>query len=111
MDRSKTSVLLLGCAALLVALLSSLPAFSLPIADAQEKPSGVSFESIPTGDYRVDPGHSVIGFSIRHFEISFVRGRFKEFASMIHYDARSEEHTSELQSPCNLVCRLLLEKK
>src|SRR5205807_6291439 len=26
-----------------------------------------------------------------------------------HY--RSEEHTSELQSPCNLVCRLLLEKK
>src|SRR5256885_11033258 len=26
-------------------------------------------------------------------------------------DQRSEEHTSELQSPCNLVCRLLLEKK
>src|SRR5256885_11474996 len=26
-------------------------------------------------------------------------------------NARSEEHTSELQSPCNLVCRLLLEKK
>src|SRR5256885_12973412 len=26
-------------------------------------------------------------------------------------DFRSEEHTSELQSPCNLVCRLLLEKK
>src|SRR5256885_9377730 len=32
-----------------------------------------------------------------------------EFAN---YDfQRSEEHTSELQSPCNLVCRLLLEKK
>src|SRR2546426_7336621 len=28
-----------------------------------------------------------------------------------YYDWRSEEHTSELQSPCNLVCRLLLEKK
>src|SRR5205807_7962667 len=27
------------------------------------------------------------------------------------WDLRSEEHTSELQSPCNLVCRLLLEKK
>src|SRR5256885_12141431 len=27
------------------------------------------------------------------------------------FHARSEEHTSELQSPCNLVCRLLLEKK
>src|SRR5256885_8104581 len=32
------------------------------------------------------------------------RGRFVVIA-------RSEEHTSELQSPCNLVCRLLLEKK
>src|SRR2546426_2930866 len=28
-----------------------------------------------------------------------------------HTEVRSEEHTSELQSPCNLVCRLLLEKK
>src|SRR2546426_4295831 len=28
-----------------------------------------------------------------------------------HQIRRSEEHTSELQSPCNLVCRLLLEKK
>src|SRR2546426_5746584 len=31
-------------------------------------------------------------------------------ATSVAYD-RSEEHTSELQSPCNLVCRLLLEKK
>src|ERR1039457_1777743 len=32
-------------------------------------------------------------------------------ASVRHYkEVRSEEHTSELQSPCNLVCRLLLEK-
>src|SRR5688500_20057082 len=30
-------------------------------------------------------------------------------AIRVHH--RSEEHTSELQSPCNLVCRLLLEKK
>src|SRR2546426_7414899 len=29
----------------------------------------------------------------------------------IETETRSEEHTSELQSPCNLVCRLLLEKK
>src|SRR2546426_3042890 len=29
----------------------------------------------------------------------------------VHLESRSEEHTSELQSPCNLVCRLLLEKK
>src|SRR5688500_20353717 len=30
---------------------------------------------------------------------------------LVPHRARSEEHTSELQSPCNLVCRLLLEKK
>src|SRR5256885_16701030 len=34
-------------------------------------------------------------------------GRSAHLASV----GRSEEHTSELQSPCNLVCRLLLEKK
>src|SRR5256885_6184209 len=32
-------------------------------------------------------------------------------ASRARPEVRSEEHTSELQSPCNLVCRLLLEKK
>src|SRR5215467_3808438 len=32
-------------------------------------------------------------------------------ASLALFACRSEEHTSELQSPCNLVCRLLLEKK
>src|SRR5256885_3806298 len=31
--------------------------------------------------------------------------------SSIYTAIRSEEHTSELQSPCNIVCRLLLEKK
>src|SRR5256885_6382730 len=32
-------------------------------------------------------------------------------ADLREFARRSEEHTSELQSPCNLVCRLLLEKK
>src|SRR2546426_6828358 len=45
-----------------------------------------------------------------------VRGPFEPIATKLPgYDVcelmRSEEHTSELQSPCNLVCRLLLEKK
>src|SRR5256885_13028699 len=31
--------------------------------------------------------------------------------NLYEFSQRSEEHTSELQSPCNLVCRLLLEKK
>src|SRR2546426_4836644 len=34
-----------------------------------------------------------------------------ETISLADWSRRSEEHTSELQSPCNLVCRLLLEKK
>src|SRR5256885_3830905 len=34
---------------------------------------------------------------------------FRQFVELARI--RSEEHTSELQSPCNLVCRLLLEKK
>src|SRR5256885_3440987 len=35
----------------------------------------------------------------------------ERFARVETIGLRSEEHTSELQSPCNLVCRLLLEKK
>src|SRR5256885_8575220 len=52
---------------------------------------GISPEYFSTG---MNPAHS--------------RERFYEAAELI---LRSEEHTSELQSPCNLVCRLLLEKK
>src|SRR5256885_9415400 len=37
--------------------------------------------------------------------------RLLKLAQAIEADGRSEEHTSELQSPCNLVCRLLLEKQ
>src|SRR5256885_9990650 len=39
------------------------------------------------------------------------KGSLKHAAGKLTGDTRSEEHTSELQSPCNLVCRLLLEKK
>src|SRR5256885_9090409 len=41
-------------------------------------------------------------------QVAVVRGQLEVFPFR---GARSEEHTSELQSPCNLVCRLLLEKK
>src|SRR5256885_10078818 len=37
--------------------------------------------------------------------------RLRDFGLDVVTHHRSEEHTSELQSPCNLVCRLLLEKK
>src|SRR2546426_7151164 len=41
----------------------------------------------------------------------FARGDRIAILSANRTEFRSEEHTSELQSPCNLVCRLLLEKK
>src|SRR5690606_40580213 len=45
-----------------------------------------------------------VGFEVGYSDIVFVRGGLGNFQ-------RSEEHTSELQSRENLVCRLLLEKK
>jgi len=96
MNRSKQSLLLLGCAAVLVALSLSW------LVAAQQKTAGVAFEAIPAGDYRIDPSHSVIGFSIRHFELSLVRGRFKDFTGTIHYDTdvtkSSVEFTAKVES-------------
>src|ERR1039457_6873133 len=47
-------------------------------------------------------------------DAEFHAGRAQNYLRPEHVEkvvSRSEEHTSELQSPCNLVCRLLLEKK
>src|SRR5688500_19907105 len=46
----------------------------------------------------------------RQFTVLNFRNDLKA-AQALERILRSEEHTSELQSPCNLVCRLLLEKK
>src|SRR2546426_7647634 len=52
--------------------------------------------------------------SVRHYPTACISqiqmGPWAAFVQT-HLILRSEEHTSELQSPCNLVCRLLLEKK
>src|SRR2546426_8529368 len=50
--------------------------------------------------------HVIAGFG----RPTLVLSHNKTLAAQL-YGERSEEHTSELQSPCNLVCRLLLEKK
>src|SRR2546430_7778127 len=50
------------------------------------------------------------GVSVTRFHLS-PQPRFRCHAGVLHETARSEEHTSELQSQSNLVCRLLLEKK
>src|SRR5256885_9246589 len=51
------------------------------------------------------PGSAVSTMSSRRWVARISNNRATESVT------RSEEHTSELQSPCNLVCRLLLEKK
>src|SRR2546426_2729400 len=43
--------------------------------------------------------------------VSVRQADHRDARSVANGERRSEEHTSELQSPCNLVCRLLLEKK
>src|SRR5256885_8185436 len=55
------------------------------------------------------------GFAIyKPTQLSWLTALFGGFQAARYWHfwiVRSEEHTSELQSPCNLVCRLLLEKK
>lgn len=46
----------------------------------------VTYLPIPGGDYHLDVAHSVIGFSIRHNELTLVSGRFKDFTGTIHFD-------------------------
>src|SRR5256885_12634759 len=71
---------------------------------------------------RCDLGHALlrgsgaIGRSAGRFSeryLQFGRDAFSRHCgpAAFRWRKRSEEHTSELQSPCNLVCRLLLEKK
>src|SRR3989454_11044176 len=57
-----------------------------------------------TGCYRED-GAASTAAELGRYRAAQLAARAAELL------ARSEEHTSELQSPCNLVCRLLLEKK
>src|SRR5205807_10334618 len=67
---------------------------ALSSESAAERSRGLSHRRLP-GDFGV--------CRHRYGARSRTRGRARGI--------RSEEHTSELQSPCNLVCRLLLEKK
>src|SRR3989454_5281040 len=65
------------------------------------------FRSVAPREHRGDEGGCGLDVVVEVGEDSFDLRRQIERV-LAH---RSEEHTSELQSPCNLVCRLLLEKK
>jgi polyisoprenoid-binding protein YceI len=73
------------------------------VAEARQQATKVNYAPIPSGEYKIDPAHSVIGFAIRHYEISLVRGRFKDFSGMIRYDdsdvtKSSVEFTARIES-------------
>src|SRR5438477_1968766 len=71
--------------------------------------SPVDVVALPVTDVRGDGGGELGGRGF--FDRSHSRGRRSVDVANIQIQTRSEEHTSELQSHVNLVCRLLLEKK
>src|SRR5256885_7624099 len=87
-------------------------------------PRSTLFPTRRSSDLRVTPPGRVVGpahtrpANPRRLHVAAVRPGLSPVDSVgarcllhRHLHRRSEEHTSELQSPCNLVCRLLLEKK
>src|SRR2546426_6565240 len=71
------------------------------------------FRSLRAERHRLErrPGEVSPGGAAGHADDRAARARLPMGGAEPHEGRRSEEHTSELQSPCNLVCRLLLEKK
>jgi polyisoprenoid-binding protein YceI len=53
---------------------------------AANKPDTVKYLPIPAGNYKIDPPHTTIGFSIRHLEINWISGRFKDIEGTIVFD-------------------------
>src|SRR5256885_1891229 len=61
---------------------------------------------------RMEPLQRTARIGQRLLRVEDLGGHDEQRAARLQpIEHRSEEHTSELQSPCNLVCRLLLEKK
>lgn len=72
-------------------------------SNVQAQTTKVNYEPIPGGEYRIDPAHSIIGFAIRHLEINWIDGRFKDFTGTIRYDESdisksSVEFTAKVES-------------
>lgn len=63
-------------------------------AGPQEKAAKVAYAPVPGGEYNIDPAHSIIGFSVRHLEIAWVEGRFKDFKGTIRFDEKDVTKSS-----------------
>ena len=74
-----------------------------PAVEAGAQATKAAYVPIPAGEYKIDPAHSIIGFAIRHLEINWVEGRFKDFVGTIRYDESdvtksSVEFTAKIES-------------
>ncbi|HXG84687.1 MAG TPA: YceI family protein [Pyrinomonadaceae bacterium] len=85
--------------------LSFIGGTTTPVAGAREKVRDVkvNYVAIPGGDYILDPNHSTIGFDIRHLEINWVGGRFKDFTGKVNYNEQDAtkstvEFTAKVES-------------
>lgn len=70
---------------------------------AQAQASKVTYAPVTSGAYQIDPAHSTVGFAIRHLEINWVTGRFKDYKGTLNYDAAditksSVEFTAKVES-------------
>src|SRR3989454_3401891 len=119
--RDFTPVSLLEISPFALVVNSSFPARSVNefIAHARANPGKLTFGTLGAGQipyWSVALFNSMTGIDAVEVQykspadaiLDVVTGRIDYFFTPV---IRSEEHTSELQSPCNLVCRLLLEKK
>src|SRR5256885_7741418 len=77
----------------------------------QFDPKDIDYLEVQRGGYSAEYGDRTFGVFNVVTRSGFERDRQAELVTSYGSFNRSEEHTSELQSPCNLVCRLLLEKK
>jgi polyisoprenoid-binding protein YceI len=99
-----TKTILIGALAAFAVLpfVGGLP--SIPAANAEtgevaretndNKLKKVSYLPVTGGDYSIDKNHSVIGFTIRHNELTLVGGRFKDFTGTIHFDDKDVTKSS-----------------
>ena len=88
----KQTVMTVALATLLVLPFVGGP--SAATANAQAQETKVAYAPIPAGEYKIDPAHSTIGFAVRHYEINWVDGRFKDFEGTIRYDDKDVTKSS-----------------
>lgn len=103
MTRMRKTILIVALAAFaalpFVGRLATIPAANAETNEITQeakdtKPTKVSYLPIPGGDFNIDKNHSIIGFTIRHNELTLVGGRFKDFTGSIHFDDKDVSRSS-----------------